>query len=86
MFAEYFYGRGFFSGHQHLSQMPSAVHHELVYLYPNEIKMRVTDFERSPERLSTKAYGAPLDSHLPASSRTLGIYPKDCNLLLGNSK
>ena len=35
--------------------------------------MRFTDFECSPERLSTKACGAPLDSHLPASSRTLGI-------------
>ena len=47
--------------------------YEVARLYPKEIKMRVTDFEHSPERLSTKAYGAPLDSHLPASSRTLGI-------------
>jgi len=48
----------------------------LYSLYSNEIKMRFTDFECSPERLSTKACGAPLDSHLPASSRTLGILAK----------
>ena len=49
-------------------------------LYPNEIKMRVTNFECYPERLSIKAYGAALDSHLPASSRALGIYPNEIKM------